>query len=118
MGAATEALIAAARSGVAATANPCPQFEQNAAPSAITPPHLEQYTESPLAVHGLCQELIRMAAKSYLQAPTWSILDWTTDRRQEFHRTSTRCFFLTKCDYGPHLIDLTWLIQACEFLHC
>src|SRR5713226_1620358 len=45
--AATDALIIGARGGAAATANDCPQLEQNAAPSAIAAPHLEQYTVSP-----------------------------------------------------------------------
>src|SRR5258707_6922302 len=46
-GVAADAPIIETLGGAAATANACPQFEQNAAPSAIAPPHLEQYTESP-----------------------------------------------------------------------
>src|SRR5260370_19931858 len=41
-----DAFIIGVRGAAAAAANACPQFGQNAAPSAITPPHLEQYTDS------------------------------------------------------------------------
>src|SRR5712691_10950233 len=51
-GAATDVLTIVAPDGAAATENAWPQFEQNAAPAAITPPHLEQYTVPPLLFRG------------------------------------------------------------------
>jgi hypothetical protein len=53
IGAATAALIIG---GAAATANDCPQFAQNAEPSAIAAPHLEQNTVSPLIFPGLAAQ--------------------------------------------------------------
>src|SRR5207302_8483580 len=47
IGAATAVLMIGARGTAAATANACPQRGQNAAPSTIAPPHLEQYTMVP-----------------------------------------------------------------------
>src|SRR5260370_25291049 len=43
----TDVFIIGARGDVGVTTNACPQLEQNAASSAIAPPHLEQYTASP-----------------------------------------------------------------------
>jgi hypothetical protein len=71
IGAATDALNIGARVATA-TGNPCPQFEQNAAPSAIAAPHLEQYTVSP-RFFSLSREPAEIAAKSYFQAATGSI---------------------------------------------
>src|SRR5260370_41068037 len=48
--------------GAAATANACPQLEQNAALSTIAAPHLEQNTVSPLAFP-------RLAANSQKSQP-------------------------------------------------
>jgi hypothetical protein len=72
IGAATDAPIISARCGAAATANAWPQFEQNAAPSAIATPHLEQYTVSP-RLFSLSREPAEIEAKSYFQAATGSI---------------------------------------------
>jgi len=44
--------------------NACPQFEQNAAPSAIAPPHLEQY-QSLLAHLTICRKTATLAAAWY-----------------------------------------------------
>src|SRR5229473_1155705 len=60
---------------VATIKNACPQFGQNAAPSANAAPHLEQYTVSPCFFLLLTKmrKPARMRAKSYFQAATRSI---------------------------------------------
>src|SRR5260370_4372169 len=71
IGAATDALRIGGRAA-AATENPCPQFEQYAAPSGIAAPHLEQYMVSP-RLFPLSRGPAKIAAKSYFLAATGSI---------------------------------------------
>src|ERR1700674_79321 len=52
IGIATVAFTMGARGGATANANDCPQLEQNAEPSAIAAPHLEQYKVAPLLISG------------------------------------------------------------------
>src|SRR5712692_4795829 len=59
-------------------------------------------------------EYVKIAAKSYLQARAGSILDWTTQERQEFHRTSTHSFFVARLRHSVHLIDFAYLSQTHE----
>jgi hypothetical protein len=65
MGTAADAAIIGARGTAAPPENDWPHCEQNAAPSDITPPHLEQYTD-PSFPSCRSQGQARMAAKSYL----------------------------------------------------
>src|SRR2546429_7918723 len=74
VGPASDAASTGECGGKVATANACPQFEQNAAPSAIDAPHLEQYTTSPRAKSALFLQTNKIAGKSYFQVRLGSIL--------------------------------------------
>src|SRR5260370_31448917 len=106
-GAASGAPIIGTRGDAAATANACPQFGQDAAPSAITPPHLEQYTGSPRTIFWSSSE---PANFSQILLSTWVRVNPALNRMewQEFHSTSTRLLFAAM----PLISRITLILEA------